>query len=219
MDSSSSNHDVHGFQSREGSNIEMTPSGKPKHSQSQQPKRMTNDGNNLLTLGAETTTPKGGPSDNTEGEKGHRGSGDSTQIKSDFQIKLERARKTAEWFGEHGYFSTLMSVITIYTLYQSDIRLAATSGTDADFGFMIVASAIFFLFLFEIFLQSFYKEGYCYIPTWAAEPNETFTETWWRRMQIGSFYFWLDWIATLTLIFDVSFNSLSLSLSLSFFLS
>ncbi len=124
-----------------------------------------------------------------------------------FETKLKRARKTAEYIGEHGIVSAVMSVITIYTLYQSDIRLAAT-GKEADDGFMIVASIIFFLFLFEIFLQSFYKDGYCCIPSWAPEPGETLSETWWRRMQIGSFYFWLDWIATLTLIFDVSSKTL-----------
>ncbi len=157
-----------------------------------------------MTAGVEMMTPnsKGKDSkDNNALTVGANGNKDQAKP-SEFEIKLKRARMTAAWFGEHGYFSSLMSVITIYTLYQSDIRLAAT-GKEADEGFMIVASIIFFIFLFEIFLQSFYKDGYCYIPSWAAEPGESLTDTWWRRMQVGSFYFWLDWIATLTLIFDV----------------
>jgi hypothetical protein len=127
---------------------------------------------------------------------------------SRFAKDLERARKAAEAFGEHGLFSSMMSIVTIYTLYQSDIRLAATDKT-ADAGFTIVASIIFFVFLIEIFLQSFYKDDYCIIPKWAPEPDETWTETWSRRLQVGSFYFWLDWIATLTLIFDVSLTTWS----------
>ncbi len=174
-------HEQH-FRSRESS-IEMQ-----SHDAVGRPKRLTNDGDNLLTIGAGASAA---------------GNKDGGKQLSDFELKLKRARMTAAWFGEHGYFSSLMSVITIYTLYQSDIRLAAT-GKEADEGFMIVASIIFFIFLFEIFLQSFYKDGYCYIPSWAAEPDESWTDTWWRRMQVGSFYFWLDWIATLTLIFDVS---------------
>lgn len=122
---------------------------------------------------------------------------------SAFNQRLKSAKATAESFGEHGVFAGLMSVITIWTLYQADIRLAGTE-KDADPAFLIIASIIFFMFLFEILLQSFYKEGYCNIPSWKALPGETLSETWHRRMQVGSFYFWLDWIATLTLIFDVS---------------
>jgi hypothetical protein len=161
------------------------------------PKRMTNDGANLLTIGTETNNSVAAETTNNSKKD------DKDANLTDFQKKVKRARLTAEKFGEHGIFSSVMSVITIYTLYQADIRLAAT-GKEADDGFLIVASIIFFIFLFEILLQSFYKDGYCFIPKWAPEPGETLTETWWRRLQVGSFYFWLDWIATLTLIFDVS---------------
>ena len=129
--------------------------------------------------------------------------GDANKATNRFDQQLARARRAAEDLGENPVFASIMSVITIYTLYQADIRLAGTD-KNADMGFLVVASIIFFVFLFEIFLQSFYKPDYCIIPKWEAEPHETWTETWWRRMQIGSFYFWLDWIATLTLIFDVS---------------
>lgn len=132
----------------------------------------------------------------------NEGDGNSNKV-SAFDEKLKRAKATAQSFGEHGVFAGLMSIITIWTLYQSDIRLAGT-GKEADPAFLIIASIIFFMFLFEILLQSFYKDGYCNIPQWKALPGETLSETWNRRMQVGSFYFWLDWIATLTLIFDVS---------------
>ena len=96
----------------------------------------------------------------------------------------------------------LMTLLTIWALYSTDIKLAATSQS-SDQGFEIAISIAFFLFLIEIFAQIVYKDDYLHIPSWKPEQGETILNTWWRRMQIGSFYFWLDWIATLSLLFEV----------------
>ena len=123
-----------------------------------------------------------------------------------------RAKKTIEAFCESVPSTIFMTVITFWALYQSDIRLAATH-KDADYGFMVVISIIFFVFLIEILLQCYYKDDYINIPNWAPLPDETYLETWIRRMQFGGFYFWLDSIATLSLIFDVSKYSIFMSYS------
>lgn len=96
-----------------------------------------------------------------------------------------------------------MTIFTIWALFQGDIKLAATEKS-ADDAFEVIISILFFSFLLEIFLQSFYKDDYCAIPSWKALPDESMWDTWYRRMQIGGFYFWLDVIATLSLLLDVS---------------
>lgn len=118
-------------------------------------------------------------------------------------------RAKAELIFESNYFVGLMSILTIWALFNDDIRLAGTF-KNADLGFDVVISITFFLFLFEIFASSFYKgQTYLYIPAWEPLPNENILQTWARRLMFGSFYFWLDWIATLTLIFEVIFSSFS----------
>lgn len=107
-----------------------------------------------------------------------------------------------EAFCESRYFVGLMGILTIWTLYQTDIRLAGTE-KEADTAFLGIVSACFFLFAFEIIAQSLYKSDYFILPKWEPEPGETWSKTWFRRSQIGSFYFWLDIIATLTLIMDI----------------
>jgi hypothetical protein len=95
-----------------------------------------------------------------------------------------------------------MGLLTIWTLYQGDIKYAATE-KPADGGFLAIISICFFLFVFEIILQCFYKEGYLIIPAWEGEAGETFYQRWTRRLSIGSFYFWMDIIATGTILMDL----------------
>ena len=106
---------------------------------------------------------------------------------------------------ESSYWVAMMTVFTIWALFDNDIRLASTN-QNADLGFEVVISIVFFFFLFEILAQSAYKEGYWVAPDWAPLPRETNLQTWIRRLMIGSFYYWLDWIATLSLITEVSLS-------------
>lgn len=116
---------------------------------------------------------------------------------------LETLRLKIEEICESTTSIYLMSLLTLWTLYQGDIRLAATS-KEADFPFEVIISVCFFLFSIEIILQCFYKEGYLALPIWQdAEPGESFLSRWEKRLSIGSFYFWMDVIATFTLIFDM----------------
>lgn len=116
--------------------------------------------------------------------------------------QMLRAKATVEYFAESSFFTGLMSVLTIWALYNSDIKFAATE-KDADTAFEVIITIAFFLFILEIFMQCFYKEGYFFVPQWRPLDDEEWYETWYRRIQIGSFYFWLDWIATLSLVLEV----------------
>ena len=107
-----------------------------------------------------------------------------------------------EAFWESKYVVATMSVFTIWALFDNDIRLAA-AGKDADLGFLVVISIIFFCFILEIIASSIYKNDYLMIPDMKRRRYEPLLESIIRRLQIGSFYFWLDWIATLSLIFEV----------------
>jgi hypothetical protein len=103
---------------------------------------------------------------------------------------------------DHSFFVATMSIFTIWALFSDDIRLSGTS-KDADNAFQVVITLAFALFLFEIVAQSICKEDYLVIPDSAILPEETIVTHTLRRLQIGSFYFWLDWVATLSLLFEV----------------
>jgi hypothetical protein len=96
----------------------------------------------------------------------------------------------------------LMSLFTIWALFSDDIRLAATT-KEADMGFMIVISIAFILFSLELLAGCIYKENYLCLPDFKPLPQETLTQKIRRICTFGSFYFWLDLIATVSLIFEV----------------
>mmetsp|Transcript_8812 Transcript_8812/g.13189 ORF Transcript_8812/g.13189 Transcript_8812/m.13189 type:complete len:887 (-) Transcript_8812:178-2838(-) len=113
------------------------------------------------------------------------------------------AREIVELVAESLPVTIIMSLFTIWALFSDDIRLAATD-IDADDGFEAVISIAFFLFLLEIFAASYYKEGYLHLPSLTPEANESYKDMFNRLCNIGSFYFWLDCIATASLIFEIN---------------
>ena len=128
-----------------------------------------------------------------------------------YRLKLEkrqqlllRVKAMTNAFLESTPVVIVMSTITLWALFSDDIRQAGTYKT-ADLGFTVVISICFFLFASEILLASFAKgQDYLYIP-----PNqfrmkgEDLMSSLIRRFSIGSFYFWLDLVATLSLIFEI----------------
>lgn len=115
-------------------------------------------------------------------------------------------RKIVENVTESYAVVAVMSVLTMWAMFNDDIRLVATT-KEADDSFEAIISVAFFLFVLEIFAQSFYKADYLNWPEWTQQPDETYFAAVLRRMQFGSFYFWLDWIATASLLFEVSDRS------------
>ena len=107
------------------------------------------------------------------------------------------------WFLEHRFTILVGTLFTIWALFSDDIRLVGTD-KNADVGFDAVISIIFFWFIIEIFLTSFARNDYLVLPdTWHRKVNEDLDDSILRRINIGSFYYWLDWIATLSLILNV----------------
>lgn len=139
----------------------------------------------------------------TNGLPGQR-QGDVILSEADLKAQtIRRAKAAVQRFGEHWSFTLLMAFATLWALYQDGIQFAGTEKS-ADHIFTVILSILLFLFAIEILLQMFYNDEYFPYPTWKALPDETWAETWYRRSQIGSFYFWLDFLATVTLILDVS---------------
>lgn len=104
---------------------------------------------------------------------------------------------------ESSLFQIFATLFTFWALFSDNVRLAATR-KDADIVFEVIISLIFFFFMFEIFLKLLYEERYFNIPKFKSNnPDETLFEKWYRR-KIGSFYFWMDFISTISLIIEVS---------------
>lgn len=99
----------------------------------------------------------------------------------------------------------LMSLFTIWALFSDDIRLSSTDKS-ADNIFMIIITIAFFLFSLELIAACIYKEGYLNIPNFEQFKNQNYIKNFQNILQIGSFYFWLDIVATISLIFEVNFN-------------
>lgn len=112
--------------------------------------------------------------------------------------------KYAKRIGESTFFLCFMIVLALWSIFSDDIRLASTTRS-ADSSFEIVISIIFFMFLLEILLSCYYKEDYMLIPS-SKRSKDGPTSTWksvLKRLRFGSFYFWLDLIATFSLVAEV----------------
>jgi class 3 adenylate cyclase len=106
---------------------------------------------------------------------------------------------------EHKIFVIVMTILTIYSLFSADIRVQFTHTAEADDIFEVLSSLTFFAFLFEITFTAVTKYGdYFQWPSnFKRVKGENISESLYRRLLIGSFYFWLDVLATLTLILEM----------------
>ena len=66
------------------------------------------------------------------------------------------------------------------------------------------------MFIFEIIAASFCKDDYLVVPEQKLLKNETIFESFVRRAKFGSFYFWSDMLATISLIFEIPWTGASL---------
>eukprot|EP00753_Platysulcus_tardus_P015585 PLAT5105.1.p1 GENE.PLAT5105.1~~PLAT5105.1.p1 ORF type:complete len:852 (+),score=467.46 PLAT5105.1:115-2670(+) len=88
-------------------------------------------------------------------------------------------RAKALAFVDHKYVQAVMTVITIYALFGDDLRLAATPRS-ADDAFYALGLVALILFTVELVLNSWAKPGF-----------------------IFGFYFWLDLLATVSMLPDI----------------
>lgn len=119
----------------------------------------------------------------------------------------EKAQELVKTIFESEVMIVIMLILTIWALYGEDLKIACTD-KDADLAFEVIISLAFFLFMLEMIAQAFYNDDYFNIPKyWTGKkdeneettPNSSFLE----RFQFGSFYFWLDFVATLSLLLDM----------------
>jgi hypothetical protein len=137
-------------------------------------------------------------------DMGRRRSSANEGLNTLLPASLQKKRKVIANICESQPFQIFMTIISLWSLFSDDIRLSSTT-KDSDLGFTVVISIIFFIFLFEIIATIYYKEEYFLIPSWSARKNkETNWRLWLRRIRIGSFYFWLDCVATFSLILEVT---------------
>ena len=105
----------------------------------------------------------------------------SIQIEGDKkqEIRFQNLSKRIEEFLESKKATITMSLVTLFALFADDIKsLGFTKSSDDIFSSLVVISLIFFSF--ELVLSFIYKVNY----KW-------------------SFYFWLDLVATLSLVTDI----------------
>lgn len=108
---------------------------------------------------------------------------------------------------ETSHFITCIAVLALWSIFSDDIRLATTT-KEADFKFEVVISVIFFILLLEILVTCYYKDDYMCLPSILHKPKDNRGPATWKaffkRFRLGSFYFWLDVVATFSLIVEVS---------------
>lgn len=130
---------------------------------------------------------------------------ESIQNKKRHCIKLKKDKCLK--FLESNLVTSFMTIITMYALYSDDVRVLAFEKS-ADLVFVILSSIAFFLFLFEILLQCWCRDEYLNIPKRAVVSG--LKGSWNEKIEsiksvlfIGSFYFWLDLMATVSMVFEL----------------
>ena len=111
--------------------------------------------------------------------------------------------------------TSFMTILTIYALYSDDAKILAFEKS-ADFVFGLLSSCAGVIFLIEIVLQCWCVENYMRLPN-MSKMRTIDTERKlvkkaqiiWSAVYIGSFYFWLDLMATCSMLFEVMPSSLS----------
>lgn len=130
---------------------------------------------------------------------------ESVQKKKYHRTKLNKDKCLK--FIESNSVTSFMTVITMYALYSDDVRVLGFEKS-ADLAFVILSSIAFFLFVFEIILQCWCRERYLNFPkrkdlSCLKGPWKDKIESVKSLLFIGSFYFWLDLMATVSMVFEL----------------
>lgn len=105
-------------------------------------------------------------------------------------------------------FSIFVLILSLWALLSHDVRLAFYEKSD-DFYFSAITSLVFFIFAIEILVLSALVDGYMYVPDWTCNQDDSRYERFRKFVQFGSFQFWLDTIATASLIYDIDWMHVS----------
>lgn len=130
-----------------------------------------------------------------------------SSIEDQPKTELDKIRAMVEVYIECDAYLFVMSIITIWALFSDNIRIAATDRS-VDEAWDVVISTIFFIFIMEILLSIFCKNDYAPLPKFEILEGESlqtdFKTIFARWIQVGSFYLWLDIIATCSFMFEIS---------------
>ena len=146
-----------------------------------------------------------GMSNNGGMDTSRRGSGNSIIT----ELALMKVKKQKAWvrsFVSNKFVSLLLALMALWALFNVGIRTFYLDKKD-DLAFDIINLVFFALFYIEIAVNVYSKEDYFHLPTMKQMTvvKETSLRTWFRRLQIGSFYFWLDNVSNFWLLTEVSF--------------
>ena len=119
--------------------------------------------------------------------------------------KKQRRKNKIKEFLDSKLVNVLIITISLWSLFSNDIRVSSFP-VSADLGFDVVTVIMFVMFCCEIAANMYCREDYFSVPDlWNTTiVKTTALRTWARKLQLGSFYFWLDCIATLSLILEVN---------------
>ena len=138
-------------------------------------------------------------------DSSRRGSGHSIVTELELmRIKKRKAFVRKQVTGK--WASAIQVIMALWALFNVGIRTFFFEKED-DLKFDIINLFVFLLFTAEIIANMYCKEDYFHIPSMKQMTvvKETPLRTWFRRVQIGSFYFWLDTISNFWLLLEVSF--------------
>ena len=138
-------------------------------------------------------------------DSSRRGSGNSIIT----ELALLKIKKRNAWIRKqtnNKFVSLLLVILSLWALFNDGIRTFCAAKKD-DLTFDIINLVVYLLFTVEIAANVFSKEDYFHVPTMKQMTivKETPLRTWFRRIQIGSFYFWLDNVSNFWLLVEVSF--------------
>lgn len=110
--------------------------------------------------------------------------------------------------------SATIILLCLWSLFGDGIRFTLYTKA-GDLGFDIITGLIVLVLTAEILANCYCRDEYLCLPTMEqlAMEKETTWRTWIRRLQVGSFYFWLDSVSTVALLIEVR-RSLEVSRSL-----
>ncbi len=103
--------------------------------------------------------------------------------------------------------SSIITLMTIYSLYSTDIKnfISNDSSEDNDNAFEVLSTTVMVVFILEIAILSLAKPGYFEWPeTFKRLPGESDMSSYKRRAKIGSFFFYLDMLGTFAMLGDLT---------------
>jgi len=126
--------------------------------------------------------------------------------------KSEKLKAQLSRILDSNLVTVFMTVMTTFALFSDDVRVLAFD-KEMDNTFVVFSSLAFIMFFLEIGVQCWCREKYLCLPD-----TETIQDlfagnivggkwkkflTFWGALQFGSFYFWLDILATVSMIFEI----------------